>query len=517
MRQITAILLLLTFATGLTAATEDWVGQWIDEDTQTVFTVELRGETPTVISSLDLDDNTTNDVVRSQWEDGQLSWTIYIADTEVTLSYSGLSMQGDRMNTTWQNNWSDGAETLYRYGFSGVWADTDINVYNTIEQTSDGYIVTRVEDRDDGIDYEIGSQSYEDGVLTWTFNISSTDVNLTYSASRRDGNTLEVTWENDMGNSGEDALHLEGEGGGEREGGGEPVNAADLVGVWSDPSIDVLFYIYITAGEPAVTFVYDTDEMLEYEVTEQSWIDGVLEWTIDLPATVLTYRTTGLDGTSLHTDWWNDTGSSGEDDVIKIDNPLVSASSIIGEWTDTDIDITFTVESVRSRPTVSKAFDNDIESEIEVMESYWSEDGVLRWEIYIEETEAHITYWANALLNGILVCTWDNEYGHGIERLRSGDTACDDLAGTWISDGSNTEYVIDGHGDMFSVMSIVDLDDGERYPVRSQEYSDGSLTFTYYVPSTEYTVHVEITSWDNYSLHYNWENDYDNGSDTMSR
>jgi|GEM_PF-1511184 len=514
---IGSLLFLLLCAAPLAAAVEDWLGDWEDTQTKALFTVELVSGKPQVTKAYDQDDDTSYTVQRSTWVNNLLSWTVYIPATEVTLSYSATALRGDSMDTTWENDWSSGTETLARAGLEGVWVDREINVYNTIERMGDGYKITRVFDSDDNSEYSVLRQSWRNNRLSWSFFIPATEVTLSYTTKSLSGGELQCEWENGT-DSGEETLY--------RATAGNAVPAENLEGVWADETISAYFYIYLVGGTPTVTYCYDTDEEDNYEITDQSWQNGKLTWSIYIAQNdvTLTYATTGLEDGNLHTDWWNSADASGSGDLLFVSNPLLKASDLYGAWTDTDINVRFTIEAGSKGPTVTSAYDTDIADNLVVTDCSWK-NGVLAWSIYLYETEVAVTYWANAISNGRLVTSWYNEFDWGNEYLESGSGAGStgtpitvDIAGHWVADGNNTDFYIEKHGDRYDIMSAIDQDDNEHFVILSQSWSNGVLTWEYYVPSTGYTVSNRSTGVSGNVMNYDWSNDHGNsGSGVMRR
>jgi hypothetical protein len=89
------------------------------------------------------------------------------------------------------------------------------------------------------------------------------------------------------------------------------------------------------------------------------------------------------------------------------------------------------------------------------------------------------------------------------------------LPGTWKETGGTT-CQIEMIKNVPKVVSIIDTD-YESFVVKESNWENGILSWTYYVPSTEYTVHVETTSISKDTINYNWKNAYDEGTDTLSK
>jgi hypothetical protein len=89
------------------------------------------------------------------------------------------------------------------HGMAGKWGETIFNNIHTIVWQNDSYVVVSIIHKPDGASYPITSQSWSNGVLTWTYSVPEgwqdtiTSVSLT-----PDHNILSVAWSNTEGNAG---------------------------------------------------------------------------------------------------------------------------------------------------------------------------------------------------------------------------------------------------------------------------------------------------------------------------
>ena len=92
------------------------------------------------------------------------------------------------------------------------------------------------------------------------------------------------------------------------------------------------------------------------------------------------------------------------------------------------------------------------------------------------------------------------------------------LAGIWYNPSTHSRTTIVWQNGQFEVIGIVDTDDGEVFPVMSSDWNGTRISWTYYVPSTDYTVTFTMTSLAGDNLNCDWFNDHDaSGTRTLER
>jgi hypothetical protein len=195
---------------------------------------------------------------------------------------------------------------------AGYWLDTDTNDVHTIEWQDGKYVVTNAASAGDTL--TISDQSYENGTLTWTYDVTSTGVKVTFTATSASSDSLYTTWSNSQGNSGSQTL--------ERVSSPVPPQAAatmppvvnSMAGRWNDPDTTgtVTTIIAVDGGGYAVQSVINPDRGAN-ELTNTSWSNGVLTWTYCIQGgNCITSVTTSVDSTSLYTNWSDDRGYTGQ-------------------------------------------------------------------------------------------------------------------------------------------------------------------------------------------------------------
>ncbi len=105
-----------------------------------------------------------------------------------------------------------------------------------------------------------------------------------------------------------------------------------------------------------------------------------------------------------------------------------------------------------------------------------------------------------------------------VESLFTGSEPPIDLAGVWFNPMTHSETTIVWEDDEFKVVSVIDTDDGEVRPIQESDWNGTRIRWTYYVPSTDYTVTFTMESLEGNSLHCSWFNDHDrSGTRTLQR
>ena len=89
------------------------------------------------------------------------------------------------------------------HGMAGKWEETIFNDIHTIVWQNDGYVVVSTIHKPDGVNYPISSQSWSNGVLTWTYSVPGGGEDTIKTVSLTPDNAiLSVAWSNTGGNGG---------------------------------------------------------------------------------------------------------------------------------------------------------------------------------------------------------------------------------------------------------------------------------------------------------------------------
>jgi hypothetical protein len=93
-----------------------------------------------------------------------------------------------------------------------------------------------------------------------------------------------------------------------------------------------------------------------------------------------------------------------------------------------------------------------------------------------------------------------------------------DLAGVWYNPSTHSVTTIIWTGFIFKAVAVIDLDDGEVYPITASNWNGSVIEWGYYVPSTTYNVVFTMTSLVGDNLNTTWYNDHSmSGTRTLQR
>lgn len=104
--------------------------------------------------------------------------------------------------------------------------------------------------------------------------------------------------------------------------------------------------------------------------------------------------------------------------------------------------------------------------------------------------------------------------------VRGGAMSAEELAvarnyvGVWQDQETESLTTVAIKGERLQVVSVVGSD-GENYPVKEQQWKDGLLSWSYFVPSTEYLVKIEATGVEGNALNFHWSNHESSGDDAF--
>ncbi len=88
-------------------------GSWQDPETSDVFVIAWQNS-KYVVTSVTWE-GTSYDITSQSWDGSSLTWSYYIPESDVSLSYQTTSLSGDSLYTNWWNDaGGSGTETLGR-------------------------------------------------------------------------------------------------------------------------------------------------------------------------------------------------------------------------------------------------------------------------------------------------------------------------------------------------------------------------------------------------------------------
>lgn len=90
------------------------------------------------------------------------------------------------------------------------------------------------------------------------------------------------------------------------------------------------------------------------------------------------------------------------------------------------------------------------------------------------------------------------------------------LVGVWRDTDTDTRFTVQLKDGVAHLVSVID-DDGEVFEIRQQGWEDGRLTWTYYVPSTQYQNTFVITTIGPNMLDSTWTGTSGSGTQALER
>ena len=204
----------------------------------------------------------------------------------------------------------------------------------------------------------------------------------------------------------------------------------------------------------------------------------------------------------------------------------------IGVWEDPETYSRITIEEIDGLPAVSSIVSDD--GEVYVIKSSQWENGVLKWTYFVPSTEYTVNFAVQELDGNILWCEWSNDYTSGTEGLErvsslekepnlknrdetSGNSPINrDYIGVWEDPETHTLFTIRKKSGVLTISSI-ETDDGEEYELLSVQWKNGVLKWTYYVPSTGYTVNFTTQGLEGNTLWCEWSNQNTSGTEGLKR
>jgi hypothetical protein len=96
-----------------TEAVPGMAGTWQDPETSDTFVIAWQSD-KYVVTSVTWE-GTTYSITEQSWSGSSLTWTYYIPENDISLSYQTTSLSGDSLFTNWWNSaGNSGTETLGR-------------------------------------------------------------------------------------------------------------------------------------------------------------------------------------------------------------------------------------------------------------------------------------------------------------------------------------------------------------------------------------------------------------------
>ena len=89
--------------------------------------------------------------------------------------------------------------------------------------------------------------------------------------------------------------------------------------------------------------------------------------------------------------------------------------------------------------------------------------------------------------------------------------------GQWMDPQTNIRFTLEEKAGSFEFTSARDMDDREELVILESVFDKGVLRWSYYIPSTKYTVRCTSTAYTDDTLNIDWENDFLQGNEVLYR
>ncbi len=89
--------------------------------------------------------------------------------------------------------------------------------------------------------------------------------------------------------------------------------------------------------------------------------------------------------------------------------------------------------------------------------------------------------------------------------------------GKWLDPETNIRFTIVQKGDRIVVTEAKDMDDREDLVIVNSNYELGVLSWSYYIPSTKFTVVCRTLEYTENTIDFKWNNGILKGTETLRR
>jgi hypothetical protein len=204
---------------------------------------------------------------------------------------------------------------------------------------------------------------------------------------------------------------------------------------------------------------------------------------------------------------------------------------LAGFWQDSETLTVHTIIWDGNQYTVISSKNPDSGSH-EITDQSWN-NGSLTWTYYVTANDTSVTFDTISVDGDSLYTNWNNSRGdNGTETLvrvesdgssiilppdPGSNEPMPGLTGVWEDPETLSLHTVIWDGSEYYVVSSIGSD-GEIYTVTDQSWVGDTLSWTYYVGSTQTTVTFETIYVDGNSLYTNWNNSNNaSGTETLSR
>ncbi len=89
--------------------------------------------------------------------------------------------------------------------------------------------------------------------------------------------------------------------------------------------------------------------------------------------------------------------------------------------------------------------------------------------------------------------------------------------GQWIDPQTNIRFTLEERDNAVVVTGAKDMDDREELVILESVFELGVLRWSYYIPSTRFTVRCRTLEYTSETMHIRWDNDVVKGSEVLRR
>ena len=265
-------------------------GSWSSDSAGTVYTIQMAGGQPTLVSVVD-DDGEVYEVKESNW-DGQVIRWMYKVPSNGYLVREAVRMSGaNTLTGNWTNLGPDGSESSGSDNFTraggvaasprdGAWLNGSTGATYTIQ----GDRLVSVVD-DDGEVYQVQDTTFDGTDIRWRYFVPSTKYTVEETVHLQDANTLSGSWNNlapdGSRNQGTDTWTRTG--GGVGGGGLGNFTPAHVNGSWLCASSQAVYTFRATDANVQLISIVDDDGEV-FVVESSNWDGQTIRWRYKVPS-----------------------------------------------------------------------------------------------------------------------------------------------------------------------------------------------------------------------------------------
>ncbi len=89
--------------------------------------------------------------------------------------------------------------------------------------------------------------------------------------------------------------------------------------------------------------------------------------------------------------------------------------------------------------------------------------------------------------------------------------------GQWIDPQTNIRFTLENKDGVIAVTAAKDMDDREELVILESTFELGVLRWSYYIPSTKFTVRCRTLDFSDNTMNISWDNNVMKGTETLRR